>query len=149
MNLSQLSETQKKRIETAVENLTFGKLLGIHLEAAEPGFASMSLEIRDQLKQNNRVVHGGAIAALIDSAAAFAVIPLLEEGETATTVDLTISYLSPLQFGVAKASARVLRQGSRIIVLSADVFDEAGNIAATALTSYLRLKKRAEIPVDS
>jgi acyl-CoA thioesterase len=149
MNLSQLSEAQKKRIETAVENLTFGILLGIHLEAAEPGIAWMSLEIRDQLKQNNGVVHGGAIAALIDSAAAFAVIPLLDEGETATTVDLTISYLRPLVFGVAKASARVLRRGSRIMVVSAEVFDESGNLAATALTSYLRLNRRSEIPVDS
>ena len=142
MNLSGFSEAQQKRIEIAVQNLAFGQLVGIKLETAEPGLASMSLVVRDELLQNNGVVHGGAIAALIDSAAAFAVIPLLDEDETATTVDLTVSYVRPLANGVASASARVLRAGSRIVVISAEVQDEAGNLAATGLTTYLRLQKR-------
>jgi len=142
MKFSGLSESQQKRIQSAFQNLHFGKLIGLELESAEPGSASLSMEIRDELLQNNQVVHGGAIASLIDSAAAFAVIPLLEEGQTATTVDLTISYVRPLVKGTARASARVLREGSRIIVMSADVTDEAGNLAATGLTTYLRLTKR-------
>jgi len=149
MKFSQLSDTQRQRIEIAVKNLAFGKLLGIELENVEPGIASLTLEIKDDLRQNNGVVHGGAIATLIDSATAFALIPLLDDGETATTVDLSISFLRPLVKGRAKASARVLRLGSRIIVLSAEVFDDSGNLAATALTSYLRLKKRPEILIDS
>ena len=142
MNFTGFSESQEKRIESAVQNLAFGQLVGIKLEAAEPGQASMSLAIRDELRQNNGVVHGGAIAALIDSVAAFAVIPLLDEDETATTVDLTISYVRPLTNGVATASAKVLRAGSRIVVISAEVLDQAGNLAATGLTTYLRLTKR-------
>ena len=142
MNLDLLSDKQRQRIEAAVKNVPFGTLLGIELISAEPGAASMTLPVREELKQNNGVVHGGAIATLIDSAAAFAVIPLLDQTETATTVDLTISYLRPLLAGTAKASARVLRQGSRVIVLTIEVFDEAGNLAATGLTTYLRLTKR-------
>jgi uncharacterized protein (TIGR00369 family) len=142
MKFTGLSESQQKRIESAVANLHFGKLVGIKLEAVEPGFATMTLEVRDELLQNNRVVHGGAIASLIDSVAAFAVIPLLSENETATTVDLTISYVRPLVKGVATASAKVLRAGSRVVVISAEVLDETGNLAATALTTYLRLIKR-------
>jgi len=149
MKFSQLSDTQRQRIEIAVKNLAFGKLLGIELENVEPGIASLTLEIKDDLRQNNGVVHGGAIATLIDSATAFALIPLLDDGETATTVDLSISFLRPLVKGRAKASARVLRLGSRVIALSAEVFDDSGNLAATALTSYLRLKKRPEILIDS
>ena len=142
MKFDGLSEVQQKRIESAVANLHFGKLVGVQLEAVEPGFATMTLEVRDELLQNNQVVHGGAIASLIDSVAAFAVIPLLNENETATTVDLTISYVRPLVKGVATASAKVLRTGSRVVVISAEVLDETGNLAATALTTYLRLTKR-------
>jgi uncharacterized protein (TIGR00369 family) len=148
MNYQGLSEVQQRRIEAAVQDLPFGALLGIQLDEVRPGLASMSLNVRDELRQNNSVVHGGAIAALIDSAAAFAVIPLLNDDETATTVDLTISYLRPLVSGTVRATARVLRGGSRIVVLSAEVLDEAGNLAATGLTTYLRLTKRKEIPVD-
>jgi uncharacterized protein (TIGR00369 family) len=142
MNLSQLSEAQQKRLERAVKNVPFNDLVGIQLESAAPGFAKMSLSAREELKQNNRVVHGGAIASLIDSAAACAVIPLLKENETTTTVDLTVSYLRPLSEGIAFASATVLREGSRLIVISVEVRDEAGNLAATGLTTYLRLSKR-------
>ena len=143
MNVSQLSARQRERIEEAVRNVRFGELVGLRVDAVEPGMASMSLPVRDELLQNNGVVHGGAIATLIDSAAAFAIIPLLREDETATTVDLTISYVRPLRDGMAQATARVLREGSRVIVLSAEVVDKAGNLAATGLTTYLRLTKRS------
>jgi uncharacterized protein (TIGR00369 family) len=142
MNLSQLSDAQQRRIEAAVKNVPFNVLVGIQLELAAPGFAKMNLSVREELKQNNRVVHGGAIASLIDSAAACAVIPLLKENETTTTVDLTVSYLRPLVEGIASATAKVLREGQRLIVISVEVSDEAGNLAAQGLTTYLRLTKQ-------
>jgi uncharacterized protein (TIGR00369 family) len=144
MNYQELSESQQKRIEAAIQNVPFASLLGMQVESVEPGAASMTLQIRDDLRQNNGVVHGGAIATLIDSVAAFAVIPLLAPDETATTVDLTITYIRPLVSGTATASARVLREGRKIIALSAEVLDESGNLAATALTTYFRLTKRPE-----
>jgi len=88
------------------------------------------------------VMHGGAIATLIDTATAFAIIPTLAEGEHSVTVDLTISYLRPLTTGTARASAKILRQGARVIVLSAEVLDHEGNLAATALSTYLKVKTR-------
>jgi acyl-CoA thioesterase len=135
----QLTEAQKERIERALASVPFAKLLGLQVESVEPGFAVMTLPIRDDLKQNHGVVHGGAIASLIDSAMAFAIIPLLAEKERTTTVDLTIHYLRPLTEGVATASARVVRAGRRVIVVSADVLDDKDRLVATALSSYLRL----------
>ena len=141
MNCSGLSEAQQNRIERSINEVPFGTLLGIRLDSVAPGVATMTLPIRDDLRQNNRVVHGGAIAALIDSTAAFAVIPLLKEDETTTTVDLTISYLRPLVDGEAKATAKVLREGSRIINISAEIVDDEGNLAATALMTFIKLRK--------
>jgi acyl-CoA thioesterase len=139
MTTPALTEAQRERIERALETVPFAKLLGIRLDSVEPGHAVLSMVIRDELKQNHGVVHGGAIASLIDSATAFAIIPLLAENERTTTVDLTIHYMRPLVDGSARASARVLRAGRRVITVSAEVFDEQGNLAATALSTYLRL----------
>lgn len=125
-----------------MQKVPFASLVGIELESVGPGVASMTLEVRDVLRQNNGVVHGGAIATLIDSVAAFAVIPLLADDETATTVDLSVTYIRPLLSGTATATARVLREGSRIIALTAEVLDDTGKIAASALTTYLRIAKR-------
>jgi len=133
-----ISEAQRERIARALETVPFGKLLGLKLESIKPGEATLSLEIRDDFMQNNGVVHGGVIASLIDSATAFSIIPLLGKDERITTVDLTINYLRPLGSGTIKATARVLREGGRVIVTSADVFDPVGNLASTALSTYLR-----------
>ena len=139
MSEPELTETQRKRIEAALSTVPFAILLGIKLDSVEAGRATLSLQIRDDFKQNNGVVHGGVIAALIDSATAFAILPLLEPEERTTTVDLTISYLRPLVSGAMVATARVIREGRRLIVVSADLTDSTGNLAATALSTYIRL----------
>lgn len=136
--MSELTEAQRLRVERALDTVPFAKLLGIQLESVVAGHAVLVLPIREEHKQNNAIVHGGAIASLIDSAMAFAIIPLLAENERTTTVDLTIHYLRPLSEGVAKATARVVRAGRRIVVVSADVLDHQERLAATAVSTYLR-----------
>ena len=122
-----------------LDNVPFAKLLGIEVETVEPGHAVLTMPIRNELKQNHGVAHGGSIAAVIDSAMALAIMPLLAENERTTTVDLTIHYLRPLTGGTARASARVVRAGKRVITVSADLVDEHGKLAATAISTYLRL----------
>ncbi|HET9713476.1 MAG TPA: PaaI family thioesterase, partial [Pyrinomonadaceae bacterium] len=60
-----------------LDNVPFAKLLGIEVEAVEPGHAVLTMPIRSELKQNHGVAHGGSIAAVIDSAMALAIMPLL------------------------------------------------------------------------
>ena len=124
-----------------IDEIPFARLLGIEAELLEPGHAVLSIKIRDDLKRNGGIAHGGVAAALIDSAMAFAIVPLLSENERTTTVDLTIHYLRPLTGGTARASARVVRAGRRIITVSAELFDSQEKLAATALSTYLRLSE--------
>jgi uncharacterized protein (TIGR00369 family) len=140
----ELTEAQRQRVARALDTVPFAKLLGIQLDSVVPGHAVLSLPVRDDHKQNHGVVHGGAIASLIDSAMAFAIIPLLAEKERTTTVDLTIHYLRPLTEGVAKSAARVVRAGRRVIVVSAEVFDHKEQLVATAVSTYLRLTPDAD-----
>jgi uncharacterized protein (TIGR00369 family) len=134
-----LTESQRKRVEGALDTVPFARLLGIQLEEVVEGRSVLTMAVHDELKQNHGVVHGGAIASLIDSAMAFAIIPLLAEQERTTTVDLTIHYLRPLTEGVAKSTARVVRTGRRVIVVSAEVVDHKEQLVATAISTYLRL----------
>lgn len=139
MKTEKLDAEQIKRVTSALESVPFAKLIGIELEEIESGTATLAFDIRPELKQNHGVVHGGAIASLIDSATAFAIISVLPPDEHATTVDLTICYLRPLTAGRARAVARVVRAGKRIITTSAELFDEAGTLAATALSTYIKI----------
>lgn len=135
----QLTEAQRERIERTLASVHFAQLLGLQVESVGPDQAVISLPIREDHKQNQGIVHGGAIASLIDTSMAFAIIPLLGENEQASTVDLTIHYLRALTGGVARSSARVVRGGRRVIVVSAELFDENGKLAATGISTYLRL----------
>ena len=139
MNTAELNDEQRRRIEHARESVPYLKLLGIEVESVAPGTATLVLPAREELMRNDDIMHGGAMASLIDSAFAFAIIPLLGEGERTVTVDLTLHYLRPVSSGAAKAVARVVRAGRRVITVSAELFDENDKLAATALSTYLRL----------
>jgi uncharacterized protein (TIGR00369 family) len=121
-----------------LDHVPFAKLLGIEVDSVEPGHAVLSMKLRDDLMRNSGIAHGGAIATLIDSAMAIAIMAQLEENESTVTDDLTIHYLRPISSGTARASARVVRFGRRVITVSAELFDDAGKLAATAISTYLR-----------
>jgi uncharacterized protein (TIGR00369 family) len=122
-----------------LDHVPFARLLGIEVDSVEPGHAVLSMELRDDLMRNNGIAHGGAIATLIDSAMAIAIMALLEENERTVTVDLTIHYLRPISEGTARASARVVRAGRRVITVSAELFDHNEKLSATAISTYLRM----------
>ena len=124
-----------------LDEVPFAKLLGIEVESVEPGVAVLSMKMRDDLKRNGGIAHGGAIATLIDSAMAFAIIPILAENERSITVDLTIHYLRPFSEASARATARVVRAGRRVITVSAELVDSQEKLVATAISTYLRLSE--------
>ena len=122
-----------------LDHVPFAKLLGIEVESVEPGHAVLTMNVRDEHMRNDAIAHGGVVATLIDSSMAIAIMALLEENERTVTVDLTIHYLRPVTEGVAKASARVVRAGRKVVTVSAELFDRDGKLAATAISTYLRL----------
>ena len=139
MSETELDEERLARIREAFAAVPYAKLLRLELGEMKPGEAKLHLDMRDELKQNQGVAHGGAVASLIDTAAAFAVVTRLNSGERVTTTDLTIHYLRPITSGRLTATARIVRGGRRLFVLSVEVTNEQQILLATAVTSYLKL----------
>jgi uncharacterized protein (TIGR00369 family) len=139
MTRAKITAAQLRRIQKAIGTVFFARLLGIELDDIGRGTATLGPTVRKELTQNHGVVHGGAIASLIDTATAFAIISLLAPKERVTTVDLTISYLRPLTDGRITAVAKVVRAGRRLFVVSAEVFGEDGKLSTTALSTYIKL----------
>src|SRR6266849_5998985 len=140
MNEDKLDEVRLNRIREAFASVPYAKLIGFELGEMKPGEANLHLDIRDELKQNQGVAHGGAVATLIDTAAAFAVVTLLEPGERVTTTDLTIHYLRPITSGRLTATARIVRGGRRLFVLAVQVTNDHEVLVATAVTGYIKLQ---------
>jgi len=139
MSEGQITAAQLRRIHKAIKTVPFARLLGLELEEVFSGTAILTLNARKELTQNQGVVHGGAIASLIDTATAFAIISLIAPSEKVTTVDLTISYLRPAARGRLKAVATVVRAGRRLFVVSAQVFDKQEKLITTALSTYIKI----------
>lgn len=121
----------------------FPRLLGIEIDSIEPSRARLSVEVRQELLQLQGVMHGGAIASLIDTAVAFAIVSVSEPKDLFTTVEMKVNYLSAIREGRVTADARLIRDGRRIIVADCDVFDSKAKLAAKGLLTYIRLNERA------
>lgn len=121
------------------EEIPYVRHLGMRLSELEKGFAVVEMDFAAHLQQNRGLLHGGATASLIDTATAFAVASMLGEGESASTVEMTVHYLRPVTFGKISAEAKILRAGKRLFTVNADVSDSDGRIVATSLATYSKL----------
>ena len=126
------------RVRAAFGSVPYARLLGLELCETESGQTAVCLDVRDDLKQNHGVVHGGAIASLLDTASAFAILAVIEQNERVTTTDLTIQYLRPVTSGRMVAQATVVRAGRSRFVVRVDLQND-GALAATAITGYVKM----------
>ncbi len=112
--------------------------LGIRLTGMQPGVATLTLPFADSLVTVGTIVHGGAIASLIDTAAMVAAwsddeVPANRRG---TTVSLTVSFLAPAEGEEIQATARVLRRGRSLVYVDVDVQSASGTAVAKGLVTY-------------
>jgi len=134
-----ITAEQERLIREKFEVNHFPRYLGFELDQVEPGRARLGVEVRRELLQLQGVMHGGAIASLIDTAVAFAIVGSSKSGSRFTTVEMKVNYLKPIRSGRVVANARVIRDGKRIVVAECDVLDSDGSLAAKGLLTYIRL----------
>ena len=132
----QKEEAIRKRF---IDSNNYPRLLGLVLDSIEHGRAVLSVEVSERLLQLQGIMHGGAIASLIDTAVALAIVSVSEPADRFTTVEMNVHYLRAIKEGRAMADARLIKIGRRIIVADCDVSDSGGTLAAKALVTYIRL----------
>ncbi len=112
--------------------------LGIELVEIDDGRARLRLPFRPEMATIGTVVHGGAIATLVDTAAMVAAWAGAEVPDQlrGSTVGLTVNYLAPADGVDVTASAEVVRRGRRLATVRVDATSDDGTLAATALVTY-------------
>lgn len=132
----ELSAEELARLRETFAGVPYVGLLGFEFVRAERGAATFALEVREELTRMGGILHGGAVVSLLDTAAAFAVHTVIEPDARTVTVDLTVHFLRPASNGRVEATARVLRRGRRVCILSVEARDEAAEIVATSTMTY-------------
>lgn len=138
MTAPALGPEEMARLRRAFDAVPYARLLGIELVSAARGEATLALEAREELMRMGAIMHGGALASLLDTAAAFAAISLQETSERTVTIDLNMHFLRPVSAGRVEARARVLREGRRVLIITAEATDPSGKLIAVAATTYIK-----------
>jgi uncharacterized protein (TIGR00369 family) len=112
--------------------------LGLRVADVQPDAATLILPFAPAVVTIGTVVHGGAIASLIDTAAMVAAWSSVEAPASlrGATVGLTVTYLAPAEATDLHASARVLRRGRSLVYLDVDVRTASGELVAKGLVTY-------------
>ena len=104
----------------------FSTLLGARLTTFGEGEATLELDIREDLLQQNGFVHGGVLSYAADNTLTFAAGTVVGAG--VLTTGFTIDYLRPASGAVLRARAQVVRVGRSRVVCRCDllVLDDEG-----------------------
>lgn len=108
---------------------------GIRLTEIEKGYVRGEIEIKPELLNPNKILHGGVFGTLADTVAIFGCIYVYEVASV-TTVSLTLSYIKSATSGTVSAKARMLSQGKSISHWQVDMTDDNGQLLAVASVSY-------------
>lgn len=115
----------------------FPQVVGIEMVEVRRDYCRMRLPFRPELEQPMGIVHGGAIATLIDVVVVPAIGSAYDNDVGFSTVDMQIQYLRPLKEETAIAEGIVVKRGRRIIFCSADVVGEtSGSLIAKGTLTY-------------
>jgi uncharacterized protein (TIGR00369 family) len=118
------------------DRVYFPSLIGLEVEEIRQDYCRMRLPYRPELEQPAGVVHGGAIATLIDTVVVPAVGCAYTRDWVYMTIGMTISYLGAVAREDAIAEGWVDHRGRSLVFCAAEVVTASGKRAATGTLTY-------------
>jgi len=134
--VKKLSSSFAKSLKREIREIPFPSLLGNRIARLKPGLAVVSVRYKKEFTQGYGYLHGGVIASLVDTAAAFATRTLIEPDDKLVTLEMKINYINPAQTDI-QATAGVIHKGRRTVVIEVAVKDRKGALCAKALVTYV------------
>jgi uncharacterized protein (TIGR00369 family) len=109
-------------------------LLGWEMVSIDPdaGTIEVAFTASDQFLNPVGVIQGGFLAAMLDDTMGPALIATLGPGQFAPTADLHVQFLRPARPGRLTGRGRIVRRGKDIAFLAGELYDEFGQVVATA-----------------
>jgi uncharacterized protein (TIGR00369 family) len=130
--------TRREIIEAFIPNSPHAAQLGVRLASIGTDEAVLELPYKPELATIGDVVHGGAIGALIDTAAMAAAWATDEvpENPAGSTVALSMNFAAAATGVDLRATARVAKRGGRLSFCEVSVTDPEGIMVAHGIATY-------------
>lgn len=137
-------QQMSERISQRFSDHPVRRFLEFRIDRLADGFCDMSLEFRPEFDNTTGAVHGGILAMLADSAAACALATKFDGEMNFATSNLNIHFLRRASSAV-RATATVIKKGSRVSVVSAELHDSEERQVATALCDFVLIDQREPV----
>jgi uncharacterized protein (TIGR00369 family) len=124
------------RFPSGWDRVYFPTLIGLELEEVRTDYARMRLPYRAELDQPAGVVHGGAIATLIDTVVVPAVGQAYDAGWAYFTIAMDIRYIGAVVQEDAVAEGWIEQRGRTLVFCRAEVRTAGGKLAADGTLTY-------------
>jgi uncharacterized protein (TIGR00369 family) len=118
------------------DEVFFPKLIGLDVDEIRADYCRMRLPWRKDLTQPAGVVHGGAIAALIDSVVVPAIGSGYDDRRNFVTIDMQIQYRGAVVGEDMVAEGWVTMRGRSIVFCEAEVETASGKPVAKGMLTY-------------
>ena len=118
------------------ENCPYYLLLNMKIDEVKEGSARLTMKVGEKHLQFLKTVHGGAIASLADSAAAWATVGSAGVNAVPVTVEMKINFLVPVESGCLIAEAQIVHKGMKTTLSDVEVKDDKGRLIAKSLVTY-------------
>ncbi|MBN3803043.1 PaaI family thioesterase [Paraburkholderia sp. Ac-20336] len=106
---------------------------------ADEESATLRLPFSGEWRHSGGIISGQVFMAAADTAMIVAITAALGGFRPMTTVSLNISFMRAVRKGDVLVEARVLRMGRNLVFGEVELFDESGNMAVHATTTYALL----------
>jgi uncharacterized protein (TIGR00369 family) len=133
-----MTQTRRDLIQAFIPNSPLAGLLGIELDEIEADRAVLRLPFRPELATIGDVVHGGAIAALLDTASMAAAWSddTVPEALAGATVSMSVDYVAAARGADLTATARAVRRGRSLCFCEVEVTEPGGGVIAKGLAVH-------------
>jgi uncharacterized protein (TIGR00369 family) len=138
--MATILETARRMIAGEMPPAPMGQLIGMRLIAIEAGRATFELDADERHHNPMGTLHGGILCDIADSAMGLAYGSTLGEGESFTTLQLTINFLRPIRSARLTAEGTIVQQGRSAGMTECSVIDERGRLIARATSTCLTLR---------
>lgn len=102
------------------------RLIQATLPVVEHSRAEIHLPHWQGVTQQHGFVHGGVVGMIADSAAGYAAMTMVAEGDSVLTVEFKMNMLAPADGQQLIARGEVIRAGRTLVVTKAEVFAVRG-----------------------
>lgn len=120
--MPELTRAEEARVRESFARQTLMRTFGAGILELAPGRCVISAPILAIALQQQGAGHAGLAFAIGDSAAGYAALTVLPEGQEVMTAEMKINLLAPAIADRLIAEGSVIKAGRRLIVAKADIW---------------------------